>query len=150
MRARLLPLLGAAIIAGCSSTSPTEVQQTRLTAAMQRWAVGGSLDYQFQLRWLCGECLPEWSHLLQIRVQNGQVTDVVDLTAGGPVAKNSRTLTIPELFAHIQLALDQDAHYLFAEYHPTLGYPVTVAVDWSYPAVDDEGGFDVGSVQLLP
>ena len=125
-----LILLGTAAIAGCSSTSPSAVEQARLDAAMQRWAATGHPDYQLQLHWSHGECLPEWTHILRIRVHGGQVTEVFDLTAGAPIEKNERTLTVPELFAY--------------------GYPVSVAVDYSASFVDDERGFEVGSVELLP
>jgi len=150
LRPILLSLMGSAAITGCSSTNPSAVEQARLTAAMQRWASNGGPNYRLELSWVCGECLPSWTHPLRILVEGGQVTAVVDLTTGASIAPNERTLTIAGLFGYIQRAVDEPAYRLVVEYHQTLGYPISVAVDHSATAVDDEGGFQVSSVELLP
>ena len=142
-------LVAGATLTGCIA-DPSEANQARLNAAVARWGANGSPNYQFQLHWLCGECLPEWSHALQVRVQGGQVTEVLDLTAGIPIPKDSRALSIPELFSYLQSALDQHAYRLVVEYHSALGYPVSMAVDYNAAAVDDEGGFEVTNLVVLP
>jgi hypothetical protein len=148
--ALLLGLAASAAVIGCSSTTPSEVQQARLTAAIARWASNGRPDYELQLAWSCGECLPEWSHLLRITVQDGQVTEAFDVTANQTIAPNERTLTVVQLFAYIQQALDDRVYLLSTEYDQTLGYPISVSVDRDANAVDDESGFQVVSLQLSP
>lgn len=146
----VLPVAAGAGIAACAPTDPIASEQVQLTASMQKWAARGYPDYQIELHWVCGECSASWSHVLRLTVRDGEVTAVFDVTAGVAVEKDPRTLTVEELFAYVQSGIDGLAYRLAADYHPTLGYPVSVAIDWRERMVDDEGGFVVSSLVPLP
>ena len=149
--ALLLGLAGPAAVLGCASTtSPSERQQARLTAAMARWAGNGGSDYQLEITWSCSACPPGWSDLLRIRVQGGQIAEVFDVTANQTVAQDERTLTVLQLFTYIQQAIDDKVYLLATEYDQALGYPILVSIDRDVNAVDDEVGFQVTSLQLSP
>lgn len=146
----VLPLLAGAALLAPACADPTALEQVDLAVAMRRWDARGYQDYQLELGWLCGECPTHWNHHLRLTIRNGIITDVVDVTAGMAIGEDERTLTVQELFTYIQDAVDRHAHRVEAKYEPTLGYPTSLFVDWNQTTVDDEGGFAVTSLVLLP
>lgn len=136
-----LALLTALALAGCTSTDPSETERDRLLAAMALWQSQDLQSYHYEFRFVCGECPPAWNHLRRIRVDNGVVTQVADLVAGDLTTIDERSVTIFKLFEDIQLTLDANPWRFSAEYHPTLGYPMSVSVDLRQAVQDDEFGY---------
>lgn len=115
-----------------------EVEQNR-----RLWASAGIDHYQVTSRQICF-CLP--SQLLT-EVKDGQVVQVVQLpeVVDGSEGWN-RIRTVDDAFAVIEefversrssTGLDETGE-INVTFHPQLGYPVSVSMDWILGAVDDE------------
>ena len=129
--------LALTLLLGCGLVSSGNPARSQLETAMRRWANAGYASYEYRLRRLCF-CPPELTHTLLIRVEAGQVTSVFDLTDQVEVPADSRALTVPALFEIIRQAIGRPAFRLAAEYHPELGYPTAVGIDYEANAIDDE------------
>lgn len=128
---------------------PQEERQSFLRHARDQWAANGPASYEYTLAFTCGECPPEWTHLLRIRVEAGEVVSVFDLSTGTPVDPSERSLTIDQLFEVIQNAVQEDVYRLAVKYHPDLGYPVSIAIDSDSRVVDDEVGYSITDLEAL-
>lgn len=146
---RLSPLiLMLALLPSCSILDPDDGERDRLADARARWAAQGADDYTFRLQRGSCECLPEWMHPLRIRVMDGVVAEVTDLTAGTTMVADERARTVAELFALVEDLLDRGASQLSVVYHASLGYPTSIAWDVDRAIADDEGRYD--ATDLLP
>lgn len=116
---------------------------------MDQWETNRPGSYEYTLGFSCGECPPEWTHSLRIRVAGGGVVSVFDLTAGAPVDPTERSLTIDELFEVIQDAVEANVYRLSVKYHPDLGYPISISIDHDSLVVDDEVGYSATGLQSV-
>jgi hypothetical protein len=130
-----------------SPDGPRDERQSFLRDAMDQWAANGPAGYEYTLGFSCGECPPEWTHPLRIRVEAGEVVSVFDLSAGTSVDPNQRSLTIDELFEVIQDAVQEDVYRLAVKYHPDLGYPISISIDHDSLVADDEFGYSATGLQ---
>lgn len=114
-----------------------------LRDARGRWARNGYASYDLTLRQLCfcGFVEP-----VRIEVRNGEKAATLIAATGEPLPYPIEFPTVSGLFAIIEDALDRDAHELDVTYHPDLGYPVEIAIDYIENAVDDEVTWRVSSV----
>ena len=62
-------------------------------------------------------------------------------------ARNLRT--VAGLFDLIQEAIDQGAYSISVVYHPDLGYPASLGIDYDRRIADEEVGFRVSGVSEL-
>jgi hypothetical protein len=77
---------------------------------------------------------------LSVEVLNGEIISAT-VTATGEQpheAVADHVLTIDDIFAEIQDAMDRNAHSLTVEYHGTLGYPMEVDIDYDENVADEE------------
>ncbi len=81
-------------------------------------------------------------------VVDGRVTQVSFAEAGftGEVPDPGRFGPVGELFEFLQDAIGRDAVRIDATFHPELGYPVEVFVDFDERLADEERGFMVRSL----
>ena len=140
-------LLAALALAGCGEpTGPADA----LARNRARWRAQGSADYEFVFRRLCF-CPIEAIGPVQIRVDAGAVAAVID-TLGQPVdsldAARYFTITIDSLFGVVEHAIALGAHQLAVSYHPTLGYPESIVIDYDAATVDEELRLD--AALLIP
>ena len=167
----LLAALVAGFAAACwrGSTDPDEGafrtlsagSQKDLDAARARWAAAAPLHYQFLLRRWC-ECLPEATRLMRVEVRRphpmsagplGERAEAVTFVeGGGAVPENARppALTVDQLFALIQDAIDRRAVRITIEYDASLGYPRSIAVDYDERIADEEASYIASSLEALP
>ena len=139
----VLPLLAILAFAGCSDpTGPAGA----LALNREKWRAHGPIDYEFVFRRSCF-CPEEAIGPVQIRVAAGAVTSVID-TLGQPVdsldVARYFTVTIDSLFGVVEHAIAVHAHRLTVRYHPTLGYPESIAIDYDAATVDEEIGLSAG------
>ena len=52
------------------------------------------------------------------------------------------------LFDLLQSAIDENAYTISAKYHPELGYPTEVWIDYEQQSVDEELGFSIHNLIL--
>ena len=110
-----------------------EEARAELAAARARWRVGGSTDYELESLVSC-PC-PESDRPLKITVRGGVIESVIDLESGRSLTEREYNdtytfHTIGDRFDQIEDALRDPwpVYYLRAEYHPTLGYPTSMAI----------------------
>lgn len=116
-----------------------------------QWDSQRITSYAFDFQRSCF-CLLEAVLPVRIRVTDGQVVAVTD-SAGQPVDPNDvalyYTVTVDSLFGIVAHAIATDAHLLAVRYHPQLGYPESVAIDYVAPAVDDEVSYSARNLATL-
>jgi hypothetical protein len=58
--------------------------------------------------------------------------------------------TVDQLFAFVRRVEQQDPHIMSVEYHSTLGYPVSIFIDYHRDALDEQLGYTTRVIRLLP
>jgi hypothetical protein len=144
----LLVALGAA---ACGS--PTDgsgvprTERERFEQNLAVWRAQGISDYRFEYRHICF-CAPSVTDPVAMVVRGGAVVSITYLTTGAPVPADrfDQFLTVEELFELAGQALEEAASVTI-DYHPTLGYPTRVDVDWRREIADDEGFHQASNLQ---
>lgn len=149
---RLIPfLLGAALLTACGTPTEPGDPAEALSRNRALWVQKGPANYQIVMSRLC-ECLPEATQPVTVVVRN-QVVEGRRYLTGAPVDPQYDALfvSIPELFDLIQQAIDGNAPGLAVRYHPLLGYPQSIQIDWVAGTSDDEVSYmvsDFGPIVL--
>jgi hypothetical protein len=130
-----LPL--ALSTAACTDTVPPE--QEALELARTTWADQAPGAYRFTWQRSC-ECAPEATRAIVIEVTGEQISSAlyVDDETAVPADVRMYLHTIDGVFAKIQSAIDEGAHAIHVEYDATMGYPRSVAIDYSAHIADEE------------
>ncbi len=128
-----------------------EEARAELAAAKALWRVGGSTDYELESLVVC-EC-PESTKPLKITVRNGAIESVIDLESGKATTRYVDTYTYKTIegrFDEIERALRDPwpAYHLGAEYHPDLGYPTYLSINYRHNVIDD--GFELERLIYKP
>lgn len=140
--AALLTLLGVTLaLAGCGLLGSDRLgdQKRLLEQAEIRWAVYGPAEYSMTYQRGCF-CLPAVVEPVRIEITGDVVQERRFIDSGETVPEDLAHLylTVPEIFQEIRQAIQDRVHWLDAEYHPDLGYPVEVFIDPIAGVVDDE------------
>jgi hypothetical protein len=129
--------MAAALLAGCSPTGPDEADQLRRNMVL--WEARGPAQYEVVIQRSSCECLPEWLLPIRLTVSGQQVLSVVDDQTRQPITDDLyHAMSVDELFALIQDALARSADRVAVTYHPVLGYPTSIFIDYDRAAVDEE------------
>lgn len=142
-----LLLFGFALLA-CSDDD-LDSNSVLLAENMEKWG-SGHLNYQYDYRNICF-CALETTDEVSIFVLNGVIDSVAYNQSGLPVepALYLNFRTVNQLFGLIQSAIDQEAFSLSVTYHPVLGYPSMIDIDYEQNLADDELGVRVTNLILL-
>lgn len=133
----LLPLL---LVAGCSSFGR---EPGALAEARARWAASGTADYTMTQERMCF-CPTEYRGPFVVTVRDGAV---VAVTLDGASLPTDRALSVEALFDLVAAAYDRRADDVQVSYHPTLGYPTSIQIDYERQAADEELGLTVTALQ---
>ncbi|MGE0816072.1 MAG: DUF6174 domain-containing protein [Vicinamibacterales bacterium] len=146
-------------ITGCA-TSPTAPDdaatvaapfegdaRSALNAAWQRWRAQRAESYDFTVSVFCF-CPPRFTTIVRFHVRQG-VSETQDVD---PALRAwfSRFETIDAIFEELSAILDHGPFRFSASYHPLLGYPTSVAIDYEEFLADDELGLGVVDFSVLP
>lgn len=133
------------LLAACLPTATTEHNELERNRA--RWDSRAPAAYEFVFRRSC-ECLPEQTALMRVTVRGGEVESVVDVQSGEEVSPATyRPMTIDQIFAEIEKALNSRAHLVEVSYDPELGYPAAVFIDHHETMVDDEFSYTASELR---
>lgn len=146
-----LPLAFALALAACTGSGSTTPEETELEAKRTTFHQNmADNNYSFHWRQSC-ECTQETAAEMLITVTNGAISDAiyVETEQQVPTSVRSRLLTIDGVFDKIQDAIDEDAHMITVVYDTELGYPKSVAVDYSEQIADEELSLIISDVQPL-
>lgn len=136
----LLPLL----LVGCAQTArvPDGPPET-LAEAQALWADADLDAYRMTLSRSCF-CPPEYRGPYEVVVEEGRVQTVVYEGEGVP---DDRALTVEALFDLLNEAYEQKAARIDVTYHPALGYPTSLYIDYSEQMADEEVGYTVAELR---
>jgi hypothetical protein len=145
-----LPLAFALALTACSGSGSSTPAETELEAARTKFAQSSNDSYTFHSRRSC-ECTTEATREMFITVENGSITTAIYVDDEMPVPQNLRDslFTIESAFEEIQTAIDEDAHMIHVEYDATLGYPSSIAIDYSEQIADEELSLIISNVEPL-
>ncbi len=139
--------LGA--IGGCSD--PLSVTASELDSHFARWQAAGLRDYRYDFRRSC-ECAPAATRPATIEVVGGTVVRVRFAGGGEELATSEERRffpTIDELFELIDEAVRSKAAVLVVSYHPVLGYPTNISIDYRREVADDEFTIQASNLEAL-
>ncbi len=100
---------------------------------------------------------PESDRPLKITVRKGVIESIIDLESGKAITRYIYDYTHAYTYKTIRDRFDQIGHalrdplqtyYLRAEYHPELGYPTYLEIDFQYGVPDD--GFELERLIYKP
>lgn len=85
---------------------------------------------------------------VNITVRENRIDSAAFVAGDVPVAIEGlkRYRTIEGLFDLLQEGIDKNAHSILVDYHPKLGYPVEVSIDYEEAVADEELGFEIDSL----
>ncbi|WP_226883451.1 DUF6174 domain-containing protein [Allocoleopsis franciscana] len=125
----------------------------------QLWAKQKISKYRYTLRRSCF-CLPKSTEPVRIAVRNGKVTSMVAASNGQPVNREdfAKYDLIAKLFEIVEdaicasqqrFAIAKKAYRLSVTYHPTLGYPTKIDIDYNKQMADEEIFLTIENLQPL-
>lgn len=144
-----LPLAAGLALSGCSSPTAPEDPLLLLERNEATWSRAGITSYRYTITRSC-YCLAESSGPVTVEVRGGQVVDRRYESGLGVSPQYSDIFTsVPGLFSLIREAVAYPATSVTVRYHPQLGYPESIAIDWVAGAVDDEVSYRIGELTLI-
>ena len=140
-RGVLLAILVAIPLASCSllQSGQNDEAQAQLNRQRRHWRAQEIGDYSFTVRRLC-YCPETYTSPVVVRVSDGEVRDLAYEGSGEAVAPEHAQFwpAVEGLFDLVQDAIDRDADSLRVDYHPLLGYPISIQIDYEEMMVDEE------------
>jgi len=137
----------AALLAGCGPS-----QRPALVHNRALWQSQAVRHYRFDLK--IG-CMCPWTSLmpLTVEVQNGAVVSMLART-GADITPYRDTFraqaTIESLFNLVDSAISRRVYQLAVQYDPTYGFPASIVIDPSRMIMDDQTGYYVTNLEILP
>ena len=119
--------------------------QSLLDRNRKMWDSQMASNYQFYFQWSC-YCTMDFVAEVNITVRENRIHGAVLVEGDVPIpldAAVERYKVIDGLFDLLQSAIDENAHTIAAKYHPELGYPIEVWIDYEQNSVDEELGFSI-------
>lgn len=135
---------------GTTPTPQSSSTSQQLQRNKQLWARQKISNYRYTLRRSCF-CLREATEPVRITVRNGKVTSMVAARNGKPVNREyfSNYDSIAKLFEIVEDAITKKAHRVSVTYHPTLGYPTQISIDYDQMMADEELYITIENLQPL-
>ena len=124
--------------------------QSRLDSNRKKWDSEMASNYQFNFQWSC-YCAMDFVAEANIIVRENRIQNAAFVEGDVPIPRNvaiERYQTMDGLFDLLQSAIDEKAYTISAKYHPELGYPSEVWIDYERRTVDEELGFSIQSLIL--
>lgn len=138
---RGLVLSLTALLAGCGLLEPdSDDASADLERARGRWEAAAIQDYRLTIERFCFCALVGPVHVL---VEDGQAVAVVpedDPAVGVTLADYP---PVEGLFDIVEDAIGRRAHRLMVVYHPSLGYPTEIEIDYREYVDDEEVALEV-------
>ncbi|MEM0962791.1 MAG: DUF6174 domain-containing protein [Bacteroidota bacterium] len=148
---RLVTAMGLlASFAACAAPAPDpqlgpvpvtgNVETPELDAAIAKWESTGMDDYTMTVRRTCFCPVPDYTGPFQVTVRTGELAEV---SLDGSIVEAERGATVASLFDLLRDAYDRQAETVMVEYHPDLGYPISISIDYDTRMADEEIGYTV-------
>ena len=140
-------ILLAACLTACGPSQRPALQHNRAL-----WESQVIRHYRFNLKVGCN-C--PWYDLmpLTVEVQNGEIVSMVASNAGDITPYQDffrKHGTIESLFDTVDSAISRGVYKLVVQYDATLGFPTSIVIDPSRMITDDQTGYYVTNLEVLP
>lgn len=121
---------------------------SRLADAMRRWDEAGLRSYELTLNRIC--FCPQANVPVRVRVEDGIVVSRTVVATGAPIQDNFAPWypDVPGLFVEVQKAYAQ-ADDVRVRFDAETGIPLSIEVDYSRRAIDDEVRWTTEGLQPL-
>lgn len=143
--------LSAADIASINASAGTDLAAAarQLQVAESRWQQHKPEHYAYTLQRSCF-CPPDAIKPVEIRVFRGKVQQATVLPDGTPLPaeRQDTALTIDDLFAKVQDAIDRKAASLEVTYDPQYGFPTRISIDYERMMADEELSLSASDFKL--
>ncbi|HEY9301202.1 MAG TPA: DUF6174 domain-containing protein [Phormidium sp.] len=129
-----LPVLGETNLLALESSISEELQKNQ-----ELWAKQKLRNYRYTLSVSCF-CPPDITQPVIIDVRSGRTSSIRRETSKNIVNREffQKYDSIDELFEIIRSAVAKNAHRVEVKYHPTLGYPTQISIDYDKLMADEE------------
>jgi hypothetical protein len=139
-RIRRVCLVALAFAAtGCSALGIDggTTERSRLGANRAKWAQRELAAYRFTYQ---RSCFCDGTAPLAIEVVDRMVVSATFESSNEPLPfyLEAHLPTVDSLFAAVDRAIAQRVDLLEVDYHPLLGYPTRIAIDYAFNMADDE------------
>ena len=124
--------------------------QSQLDNNRKKWDSEMASNYQFSFQWSC-YCTMDFVAQVNITVQENRIHSAASVDGDVPIPLEvaiERYEAMDGLFDLLQSAIDENAYTISANYHPDLGYPIEVWIDYEKNSVDEELGFTIHNLIL--
>ncbi len=124
--------------------------QSLLDSNRKTWDSQMVSNYQFNFQWSC-YCTMDFVAEVNISVRENRIHSAAFVEGDVPIPRHvaiERYEAMGGLFDLLQSAIDENAHTISAKYHPELGYPSEVWIDYEHRTVDEERGFSIHNLIL--
>jgi hypothetical protein len=122
----------------------------KLRRNQQLWLQQNIRNYRYRLQVSC-HCLPSITQPVVIEVHNGVTTSIKAVNKGIRIEpeffKNYKS--IDKLFRLVQKAIAEKAHRIDVTYHPTLGYPTQINIDYDAQMADEELYLTIDNFEVI-
>ncbi len=138
-------LLAALLLPACGSGPLGTVENLERNRELWRAQGIDSYTYDYQLSCFCGGPAIQ---PVTIEVRDGEVVEVTSRETGEPVDPEflEEFPTVEDLFEEIREALRREPFRFEATYHPGLGHPQEMFVDFEEHVNDEERGFTASNL----
>ncbi|MGF1958055.1 MAG: DUF6174 domain-containing protein [Aulosira sp. DedVER01a] len=143
------PVLSQTPIPAAQTRTIANSQLKQLNVNRQLWKKQNIRNYRYKFSRSCF-CAPKASGPIIVKVRKGQRTSITD-AVGKSVDRElfQQYDTIPKLFNIIQDAIAKKASNLTVEYHPKLGYPTKINIDYNSQIADEEIYLTIEDLQKI-
>ena len=124
---------------------PAEVS-AELEQARERWDAAALDGYRMTLRRVCFCPSPDYTGPFEVTVRDADVSEVL---LDGARVDADRGTSVEALFALIDDAYERGAVEVALSFHPELGYPTSIGIDYDYQMADEEIGYRVSDLTRL-
>ncbi len=124
--------------------------QSQLDINRKKWESEMVSSYNFSFQWSCF-CLPDYVAQVNITVRENRIHGAAFVEGDIPIpleVAKERYRTMEGLFNLLQSAIDENAETISVTYHPELGYPTEVWIDYDERIADEERGFTIHSLSV--
>jgi hypothetical protein len=130
--------------------APDRSNAVQLQQNRQLWRSQNISNYRYTLRVSCF-CTPEVTQPVVIEVRNNRVTSITSANTGQPVNSEyfKQYNSIPKLFNLVQSAIAKKADSISVTYHPSLGYPTQINIDYSAQMADEETYLTIENLEVI-
>lgn len=133
-----------------SNLNPQRSNKAQLRRSQRLWKKQKISNYRYTLSRSCF-CLREATQPVVIEVRNGKVRSIVAANTGKSVNREYFTQydSMAKIFDTVKDAIAKNAHQVSATYHPTLGYPTQISIDYDQLMADEELYLTIENLEVI-